>query len=267
VPPPLPPLLRRHPTDLDQLKPRITPPTLTLAGLKQSLNPFDELAIEEALRLRERHQQKTSPLPVSDILAVSAGPAKAADALRTALALGVDRALHILTDEDPDGSGRGELEPLAVARLLAAVARGEDANLVLLGKQSIADDAAQVGPMLAGLLGWGQATQAAAVRILDDGERAEVEREVDGGTETLRLRLPCVVTADLRLNVPRYASLPNIRKARTKPLAKKGAAEFGVDVAPRLRTVRVDEPAVRKAGVKVADVDAMIAKLKEMGAL
>jgi electron transfer flavoprotein beta subunit len=204
---------------------------------------------------------------VSDILAVSAGPARAADALRTALALGADRALHILTEGDPDGTGAGEPEPLAVARLLAAVARAEGANLVLLGKQSIAGDEAQVGPMLAGLLGWGQATQAAAIRMLEDGERAEVEREVDGGTETLRLRLPCVVTADLRLNVPRYASLPNIRKARTKPLVKKGVAEFGVDVAPRLKTVRVDEPAVRKAGVKVQDVDGMIAKLKELGAL
>jgi electron transfer flavoprotein beta subunit len=230
------------------------------------MNPFDELAIEEAVRLRERHAASASPLAVADILAVSAGPAKAADALRTALALGADRALHILTAEDPDGSGAGELEPLAVARLLAAVAREEGRNLVLLGKQSISDDAAQVGPMLAGLLGWGQATQAAAVRMLAEG-RAEVEREVDGGTETVRVALPCVVTTDLRLNQPRYASLPNIRKARAKPLVKRAVEDFGVDVAPRLRTVRVDEPPVRKEGVMVQDVDAMIAKLKELGAL
>jgi electron transfer flavoprotein beta subunit len=216
--------------------------------------------------LRERHAKSTSPLPVADILAVSAGPAKAADALRTALALGADRALHIVTEEDPEGTGAGDLEPLAVARLLAAVAKEEGANLVLLGKQSICDDAAQVGPRLAGLLGWGQATQAAAVSVLPD-DRAEVEREVDGGTETLRLRLPCVVTTDLRLNVPRYASLPNIRKARSKPLVKRNVGEFGVDVAPRLRVVRVDEPAARKGGVKVQDVDGMIAKLKELGAL
>jgi electron transfer flavoprotein beta subunit len=159
-----------------------------------------------------------------------------------------------------------ELEPLAVARLLAAVARAEGSNLVLLGKQSISDDAAQVGPMLAGLLGWGQATQAAALALLEDG-RAEVEREVDGGTETLRMPLPCVVTTDLRLNVPRYASLPNIRKARSKPLVKKAVGEFGVDVAPRLRVVRVDEPPARKGGVKVQDVDGFVAKLKELGAL
>jgi electron transfer flavoprotein beta subunit len=218
------------------------------------------------VRLRERHAKSASPAAVADILAVSAGPPKAADALRTALALGADRALHILTAEADDGSGPPELEPLAVARLLAAIARSEQRNLVLLGKQSISDDAAQVGPMLAGLLGWGQATQAAAMVVREDG-LAEAEREVDGGTETLRMPLPCVVTTDLRLNVPRYASLPNIRKARSKPLVKKKVDEFGVDISPRLKTVRIDEPPPRKGGVKVEDVDGMIAKLKELGAL
>jgi electron transfer flavoprotein beta subunit len=233
------------------------------------MNPFDELAIEEAVRLRERHAKQQSPAAIADILAFTAGPAKAADVLRTALAMGADRAFHVTTpanDESSSSGGSAELEPLAVARLLAQVVRDEKIDVVLCGKQSISDDSAQTGSVLAGLLGWNVATQIASVRFVDE-RTAEVTREVDGGTEVLRMPLPAVWTTDLRLNEPRYASLPNIMKAKKKPLVKKSLEEMGVDVSPRLKTISVAEPPPRKGGVKVDDVDGMIGKLKELGAL
>jgi len=242
------------------LKPRVKNSAIDLTGLKHSLNPFDELAIEEAVRLRERHAKKLSPAPIADIIAFSAGPAKAADVLRTALAMGADRALHISTKEDAD------LEPLTVAKLLKKVVEDEKIDLVVCGKQSISDDSAQTGPMLAGMLGWSVATQIAGVKFVDE-KTAEVTREVDGGTEVLKMAVPAVWTTDLRLNEPRYASLPNIMKAKKKPLVKKTLEEMGVDVTPRLKTITVSEPPPRKGGVKVDDVDGMISKLKELGAL
>lgn len=233
------------------------------------MNPFDELSIEEAVRLRER---KT--VPVEDIVAWSAGPAKAADVLRTAMAMGADRSIHVVVGGDAAQAGKkageagdgGDLEPLGVAKLLREAVREEGSNMVILGKQSIDDDANQTGQMLAGLLGWPQATQASKVSVEPDGA-VTVIREVDGGVETLRATLPIVVTTDLRLNEPRYASLPNIMKAKKKPLAKKSVGDYGVDVERRLRTVRVVEPPPRKGGDKVEDVDGMISKLKELGAL
>lgn len=221
------------------------------------MNPFDELSIEEAVRLRER---KTKP--VEDILAFSAGPAKAADVLRTAMAMGADRSIHLLVEEK-----EGELEPLGVAKVLKKVVEEEKRNLVILGKQSIDDDAGQTGQMLAGLLEWPQATQASRVEVEKDSDEITVTREVDGGVETLRAKLPMVVTTDLRLNEPRYASLPNIMKAKKKPLVKKTLEEMGVNVKRRLETVKVEEPPPRKGGEKVDDVDGMIAKLKELGAI
>ena len=191
------------------------------------MNPFDELSIEEAVRLRERK------VPVSDILAISAGPAKAADVLRTALAMGADRAFHVEVAEGAD-----ELEPLGVAKLLKAVVEKEDRNLVILGKQSIDDDANQTGQMLAGLLGWAQATQASKVAV--DGNRVTVTREVDGGVETLAADLPMIITTDLRLNEPRYASLPNIMKAKKKPLEKQKLGDYGLDGGKRLKTLKVE---------------------------
>ncbi|KAF2107203.1 electron transfer flavo protein subunit beta [Lophiotrema nucula] len=222
-------------------------------NVKHSMNPFDELSIEEAVRLRER---KT---PVQEILAFSAGPAKSADIIRTAMAMGADRGIHVQCNEGE------ELEPLGVAKLLKKVVEGEKSDLVILGKQSIDDDAAQTGQMLAGLLGWSQATQASKVQI--EGDSVTVVREVDGGVETLKAKLPMVITTDLRLNEPRYASLPNIMKAKKKPLEKKTLKDYGLDTAPRLKTVKVTEPPARKGGVKVDDVDGMISKLKELGAL
>lgn len=223
------------------------------------MNPFDELSIEEAVRLRER---KTKP--VEDILAFSAGPAKSADVLRTAMAMGADRSLHLLVEEKD-----GELEPLGVAKVLKKVVEDEGRNLVILGKQSIDDDAGQTGQMLAGLLGWPQATQASKVEVAKDSDEVTVTREVDGGVETLRAKLPMVVTTDLRLNEPRYASLPNIMKARKKPLVKKTVEEMGLKdvVRRRLETVRVEEPPPRKGGEKVENVDGMIKRLKELGAI
>lgn len=223
------------------------------SGVKHSLNPFDELSIEEAVRLRER---KT---PVDDILAVSAGPAKCADTLRTAMAMGADRSIHVEVPDDKP------LEPLGVAKLLKAIAEKEQSNLIFLGKQAIDDDSGQTGQMLAGLLNWPQATQAAKVEI--KGEEVTVTREVDGGTEILRAKLPMIVTTDLRLNEPRYASLPNIMKAKKKKLEKKSLSDYGIDATPRLKTIKVEEPPQRKGGGKVEDVDGMISKLKELGAL
>jgi electron transfer flavoprotein beta subunit len=216
------------------------------------MNPFDELSIEEAVRMRERKA------PVEDILAFSAGPTKSQDILRTAMAMGADRALHVVEE-------KVELEPLSVAKLLQKVVQDENRNLVILGKQSIDDDANQTGQMLAGLLGWAQATQASKVEV--EGDTCTVTREVDGGVETLRAKLPMVITTDLRLNEPRYASLPNIMKAKKKPLLKKTMEDYGIDLTKRLKTVKVTEPPARQGGGKVEDVDGMISKLKELGAL
>jgi electron transfer flavoprotein beta subunit len=219
-----------------------------LANVKMSMNPFDEIAVEEALRLKEKGA-------VSEIVAVSIGPAKAQETLRTALAMGADRAILVQSDT--------EVEPLAVAKILKGVADEEQPGLVILGKQAIDDDSNQVGQMLAALLDRPQGTFASKVEVA--GDNVTVTREVDGGLETVELQLPAIVTTDLRLNEPRYASLPNIMKAKSKPLAQKTPADYGVDVAPRLKVLKVAEPAVRQAGVKVPDVDALVNKLKDMG--
>ena len=222
-----------------------------LANVKMSMNPFDEIAVEEAIRLKEAGR-------VTEIVAVSIGPAQAQETLRTALAMGADRAILVKVD--------GPVEPLAVAKLLKGVVDAEQPGLVILGKQAIDDDANQTGQMLAALLGWGQGTFASKVEI--NGETLRVTREVDGGLQTLDLRLPAIVTTDLRLNEPRYASLPNIMKAKKKPLDEKAPADFGVDVAPRLKVLATEEPGGRKAGVKVKSVAELIDKLKnEAGVL
>jgi electron transfer flavoprotein beta subunit len=219
-----------------------------LANVKMSMNPFDEIAVEEAVRLREKGA-------ASEVVVVSVGPAKAAETLRSALAMGADRAILVSTEE--------AVEPLAVAKLLKAIAEEEGPGLVILGKQAIDDDSNQVGQMLAALLGRPQGTFASKVEI--EGDAVLVTREVDGGLETLRLSLPAIVTTDLRLNEPRYASLPNIMKAKSKPLATKAPADYGVDVTPRLSVLKVAEPPVRLAGVKVGDVDALVSKIKDLG--
>ncbi|EJT77656.1 hypothetical protein GGTG_02760 [Gaeumannomyces tritici R3-111a-1] len=242
------------------VKPRVNKAQtgVELAGVKHSMNPFDELSVEEAVRLRER---KAGPAGVEDICVISAGPAKAQETLRTAMAMGADRAVHVETAEDAPA-----LEPLSVAKLLKRAAEDHKSNLVILGKQSIDDDSAQTGPMLAALLGWPQATQASKVEVGSDGS-VSVTCEVDGGVETVRARLPMVVTTDLRLNEPRYASLPNIMKAKKKPLEKKALADYGVSAESRLKVVKVTEPPPRQGGGKVEDVGGLVAKLKELGAL
>ncbi|MBY9062981.1 electron transfer flavoprotein subunit beta/FixA family protein [Sphingomonas yunnanensis] len=219
-----------------------------LANVKMSMNPFDEIAVEEAIRLKEKGT-------VTEIVAVSIGEPKAQDTLRTALAMGADRAILVTSDT--------KVEPLGVAKILAKIVAEEQPQLVILGKQAIDDDNNQTGQMLAALLGWGQATFASKVELSADA--VTVTREVDGGLETDRFKLPAIVTTDLRLNEPRYASLPNIMKAKSKPLVTKTAADVGVDVAPRLTTVKVAEPSKRTAGVKVADVDELAGKLKSLG--
>ncbi len=219
-----------------------------LANVKMSMNPFDEIAVEEAIRLKEKGA-------ATEIVAVSIGPAKAQETLRTALAMGADRAILIETDE--------EVEPLAVAKILKAIADEEAPGLVILGKQSISDDSNQTGQMLAALMGRPQGTFANTVEV--DGDSVTVKREVDGGLQTVKLALPAIVTTDLRLNEPRYASLPNIMKAKQKPLAVKTAADYGVDLTPRLKTLKVAEPPVRQAGEKVADVAALVEKVKALG--
>ncbi|MEJ5977000.1 electron transfer flavoprotein subunit beta/FixA family protein [Novosphingobium sp. PS1R-30] len=219
-----------------------------LANVKMSMNPFDEIAVEEAIRLKEKGV-------ATEIIAVSVGPQKAQETLRTALAMGADRAILVQTDD--------EVEPLAVAKILKAITEEETPGLVILGKQAIDDDSNQTGQMLAALLGRPQGTFASEVTV--EGDSVTVKREVDGGLETVKLSLPAVVTTDLRLNEPRYASLPNIMKAKSKPLANKTPADYGVDTAPRLKTLKVSEPPVRSAGIKVADVDALVAKIKELG--
>ena len=216
-----------------------------IANVKMSINPFDEIAVEEAVRLKEKGA-------ATEVVAVSCGPAASQDALRTALAIGADRAVLVETD--------AVLQPLAVAKLLAAVQAKEQAGLLMLGKQAIDDDANQTGQMLAALLKLPQATFASKIGVADG--QATVTREVDGGMETVRLPLPAVVTADLRLNEPRYVKLPNIMKARKKPLEKLSPAELGVDPAPRLKVLKVTEPPERQGGVKVGSVDELVEKLK-----
>jgi len=221
-----------------------------LANVKMSMNPFDEIAVEEGIRLKEKGV-------ATEIIAVSVGPAKAQETLRTALAMGADRAILVQVDDGVD------VEPLAVAKILKGIVDEEQPGLVIAGKQAIDDDSNQVGQMLAALTGRPQGTFASKVEV--SGDSVAVTREVDGGLETVSLKLPAIVTTDLRLNEPRYASLPNIMKAKSKPLATKSPADYGVDVAPRLKTLKVAEPPVRQAGIKVADVDALVAKLKELG--
>ena len=221
-----------------------------LANVKMSMNPFCEIAVEEAVRLKEKGI-------ATEVVVVSIGEAKATETLRTALAMGADRGILVKTDE--------AVEPLGVAKLLAKIVAEEAPQIVLLGKQAIDDDSNQTGQMLAALLGWSQGTFASKVE--QAGDKLNVTREVDGGLETVALALPAVVTTDLRLNEPRYASLPNIMKAKSKPIAEKSPADYGVDVAPRLKTLKVSEPPKRQAGIKVGSVDELIGKLKEVGAI
>ncbi|AQT41961.1 electron transfer flavoprotein subunit beta/FixA family protein [Bartonella sp. M0177] len=217
-----------------------------LANVKMSMNPFDEIALEQAVREKEAGH-------ASEVVAVSVGPQAAQDTLRTALAVGADRAILVQTDE--------EVEPLTVAKILKAVVENEKPDMVFLGKQAIDDDSNQTGQMLAALLGWGQATFASKIE-LKDGE-AVVTREVDGGLQTVAVKLPAVMTADLRLNEPRYASLPNIMRARKKPIEQKTLAELGVTNKQRLKILKVEEPQTRKAGVKVKNVAELVEKLKQ----
>jgi electron transfer flavoprotein beta subunit len=232
------------------VKPRVKPDGsgVDLANVKMSMNPFDEIAVEEAIRLREKGV-------ATEIIAISIGEQKAQETLRTALAMGADRAILIVSES--------EVEPLGVAKLLAKVMEEEQPGLVILGKQAIDDDSNQTGQMLAALTGRPQGTFASAVSV--EGDSVTVSREVDGGSETVLLKMPAIITTDLRLNEPRYASLPNIMKAKSKPMAQKTPADYGVDVTKRLTTLKVTEPPVRTAGIKVADVDGLAAKLKEMG--
>lgn len=232
------------------VRPRVKPDGsgVDLANVKMSMNPFDEIAVEEAIRLKEKGA-------ATEIVAVSIGPAKAQETLRTALAMGADRAILVQSDD--------EVEPLAVAKILKGVAQEEQPGMVLMGKQAIDDDSNQTGQMLAALLARPQGTFASKVEI--EGTHVSVTREVDGGLETVRLAMPAVVTTDLRLNEPRYASLPNIMKAKSKPLASKTPADYGVDTAPRLKVTHVGEPPVRQAGEKVGSVDELVEKLKALG--
>ncbi len=215
------------------------------ANVKMSMNPFDEIAIEEAVRMQEAGS-------ASEVIAVSMGVQQCQETIRTALAMGADRGIHVLTDE--------ELQPLAVAKLLKALVERESPDLVILGKQAIDDDSNQTGQMLAGLLGWSQGTFASGIAFADG--KAEVTREVDGGLETVALGMPAVVTTDLRLNEPRYASLPNIMKAKKKQIDQVSVDELGVDVSPRLKMLKVEDPPKREGGRKVADVAELVDKLK-----
>jgi len=223
-----------------------------LANVKMSMNPFDEIAVEEALRMREAGT-------ADEVVAVSIGIRKAQETLRTAMAMGADRAILIEASEDV----HQDIEPLTVAKLLKGVVEEEQPGLVLMGKQAIDNDMNATGQMLAGLMGWAQATFANAISPGDG--TADVTREVDGGLQTVRVRLPAVVTVDLRLNEPRYASLPNIMKAKKKPLAEKTPADYGVEIAPRLEVVKTGEPPQREAGVIVGSVDELVEKLREKG--
>jgi electron transfer flavoprotein beta subunit len=217
-----------------------------LANVKMSMNPFDEIGVEEAIRLREAGK-------ATEVIAVSIGPAQAQETLRTALAMGADRAILVKHD--------GYVEPLAVAKILKGVVEAEKPSIVILGKQAIDDDCNQTGQMLSALLGLPQATFASKLEI--DGSEARVTREIDGGLQTIRVKLPFIMTTDLRLNQPRYASLPNIMKAKKKPLEEKTPSDYNVDVAPRLKVVRTSEPPKRQAGVRVKSVSELVQKLKD----
>ena len=217
-----------------------------LANIKMSMNPFDEIAVEEAIRLKEAGK-------ATEIVAVSIGPAQAAETIRTALAMGADRGILVKAE--------GTVEPLAVAKILKAIVDVEKPGLVILGKQAIDDDSNQTGQMLAALLGWAQGTFASKIAI--DGDSVNITREVDGGLQTVKLKAPVIVTTDLRLNEPRYASLPNIMKAKKKPIEDKTPADYGVDIAPRLQVLKTSEPPGRKSGAKVASVAELVAKLKD----
>jgi len=216
-----------------------------LANVKMSMNPFDEIGVEEAIRLKEKGV-------ATEIIAVSVGPKETQETIRTALAMGADRGILVIAPAD--------VEPIAVAKILAGVARAESPQLIILGKQAIDDDCNQTGQMLAQLLGWAQGTFASKVVI--EGGKAEVTREVDGGLQTVKLALPAIVTTDLRLNEPRYASLPNIMKAKKKPIDEKTPQDYGVDPAPRLKVLKVSEPPKRKGGVKVKSIEELVEKLK-----
>lgn len=219
-----------------------------LTNVKMSINPFDEIAVEEAIRQKEKGK-------VSEIIAVSIGPAAAQETLRTALAMGADRAILVKHD--------GDIEPLAVAKILRSICAVEQPRLVILGKQAIDDDCNQTGQMLAALLGWPQGTFAAQLEI--GADKASVTREVDGGLQTVEITLPAVITTDLRLNEPRYASLPNIMKARKKPILEKTVADYGVDPAPRLKVLEVTAPEKRRSGMRVGSAAELVAKLREKG--
>ncbi|MEM7489925.1 MAG: electron transfer flavoprotein subunit beta/FixA family protein [Pseudomonadota bacterium] len=225
-----------------------------LANVKMSMNPFDEIAVEEAIRLKEAGTAE-------EVVAVSIGVKQSQETLRTALAMGADRAILVVAADDV----HQDIEPLAVAKILKAVIDEEKPQLVLAGKQAIDNDMNATGQMLSALLGWSQATFASEVKV--EGENAVVTREVDGGLQTIKVKMPAIVTVDLRLNEPRYASLPNIMKAKKKPLDEKSAADYGVDVSPRLEIVKTAEPESRKAGEMVPDVDTLVSKLKEAGAV
>ncbi|WP_420563044.1 electron transfer flavoprotein subunit beta/FixA family protein [Thalassobaculum sp.] len=216
-----------------------------LANVKMSMNPFDEIAVEEAIRLKEAGK-------ATEVIAVSIGPTQAQETIRTALAMGADRGIHVVHD--------GDVEPLAVAKMLKGIVEKESPDLCILGKQAIDDDCNQTGQMLSALLGWSQATFASKIEI-GDGDLT-VTREVDGGLETIKVKAPAIVTTDLRLNEPRYASLPNIMKAKKKPIEQMSPSDLGVDPAPRLQTVKVVEPPKREGGAKVADVAELVSKLK-----
>ena len=223
-----------------------------LANVKMSMNPFDEIAVEEAIRLKEAGK-------VEEVIAVSIGVKQAQETLRTALAMGADRAILVVAADDV----HTDIEPLAVAKILAAIVKEEEPGLVLCGKQAIDNDLGATGQMLSALLGWSQAMYANKVDV--DGDSAVVTREVDGGLQTVKVKMPTIISTDLRLNEPRYASLPNIMKAKKKPLDEKTAADYGVDVSPRLEIVSTSEPATRSAGEMVGSVDELVSKLKEKG--
>jgi len=223
---------------------------IDLANVKMSMNPFDEIAVEEAIRLKEAGT-------ASEVIVVSIGVAQCTETIRTALAMGADRGILVTTDKASDSLG--------VAKVLAKIAAEEEPGLIILGKQAIDDDANQTGQMLAGLLGWPQGTFAS--KITPEGDKVHVTREIDGGLETVALTLPAIISTDLRLNEPRYASLPNIMKAKSKPIAQKTADDYGVDLTPRLTTLKTVEPAKRQAGIKVGSVDELVEKLKTMGAV
>ena len=225
-----------------------------LANVKMSMNPFDEIAVEQAIRMKEAGQ-------ATEIVAVSIGVKQAQETLRTALAMGADRAILVVAADDV----HTDIEPLAVAKILAKIVEEEAPGIVLAGKQAIDNDMNATGQMLSALLGWSQGTFASTLEI--DGDHAVVTREVDGGLQTIKVQMPTIITVDLRLNEPRYASLPNIMKAKKKPMDEKTAADYGVDVTPRLTIVKTSEPASRAAGIIVGSVDELVAKLKEVGAV